>query len=114
MGGVCSNGIDKDYFESEKITQTSEDRKGNSCLNSEAIDPNEMQQRSRSGGTLLLSPPSKTGSNKVCLFHLHYHLDVIKTKLWLWKSNLLVNPDQIKEKEGATYGIEFHINAVKS
>ncbi|XP_023546943.1 uncharacterized protein LOC111805888 [Cucurbita pepo subsp. pepo] len=65
MGGVCSNGIDKDYFESEKITQTSEDRKGNSCLNSEAIDPNEMQQRSRSGGTLLLSPPSKTGSNKV-------------------------------------------------
>ncbi|XP_022961807.1 uncharacterized protein LOC111462458 isoform X3 [Cucurbita moschata] len=65
MGGVCSNGIDKDYFESEKITQTSEDRKGNSCLSSEAIDPNEMPQRSRSGVTLLLSPPSKTGSNKV-------------------------------------------------
>lgn len=81
MGGVCSNGIVKDDFVSEKITQASEDRKGNSCLNFEASDPNEMPQKSRSGVILLPSPPSKTGSNKVCLFHLHYHLDVIKTNL---------------------------------
>uniref|UniRef100_A0A0A0LLM8 DUF668 domain-containing protein n=2 Tax=Cucumis sativus TaxID=3659 RepID=A0A0A0LLM8_CUCSA len=65
MGGVCSNGIVKDDFVSEKIIQASEDRKGNSYLNSEARDPNEMPEKSRSDVILLPSPPSKTGSNKV-------------------------------------------------
>ncbi|XP_038886162.1 protein PSK SIMULATOR 2-like isoform X2 [Benincasa hispida] len=65
MGGVCSNGIVKDDFVSEKITQTSEDGKGNSCSNFEASDPNEMLQKSCSSVILLPSPPSKTGSNKV-------------------------------------------------
>lgn len=81
MGGVCSNGIVKDDFVSEKIIQASEDRKGNSYLNSEARDPNEMPEKSRSDVILLPSPPSKTGSNKVGLFHLHYQLDLIKTNL---------------------------------
>ncbi|KAL0557881.1 hypothetical protein IC582_006433 [Cucumis melo] len=65
MGGVCSNGIVKDDFVSEKVTQASEDRKGNSHLNFEASDPNEMPEKSGSGVILLPSPPSKAGSNKV-------------------------------------------------
>ena len=81
MGGVCSNGIVKDDFVSEKVTQASEDRKGNSHLNFEARDPNEMPEKSGSGVILLPSPPSKAGSNKVGLFHLHYQLDVIRTNL---------------------------------
>lgn len=68
MGGVCSNGIAKDDFVLEKKTEISDqDRKGNSCLISEATDPDYLPQKSRSGVILLPSPPSKTGSNKVYL-----------------------------------------------
>lgn len=90
MGGVCSNGIVKDDFVSEKKTQKSEDGKRNSCLKFEASDLYEMPQKSNSNVILMPSPPSKSGSNKVCLFHLHYLSDVIKIKLWLWRSILLV------------------------
>ncbi|XP_023537028.1 uncharacterized protein LOC111798233 isoform X2 [Cucurbita pepo subsp. pepo] len=65
LGGVCSNGIVKDDFVTEKKAKISEDRKGNSCLNPDASDPDELPLKLRSGVILLPSPPSKTGSNKV-------------------------------------------------
>ncbi|KAG7020450.1 hypothetical protein SDJN02_17134, partial [Cucurbita argyrosperma subsp. argyrosperma] len=65
LGGVCSNGIVKDDFVTEKKAKISEDRKGNSCLNPDASDPDELPLKLRSGVILLPSPPSKAGSNKV-------------------------------------------------
>ncbi|XP_022951599.1 uncharacterized protein LOC111454363 isoform X1 [Cucurbita moschata] len=65
LGGVCSNGIVKDDFVTEKKAKIFEDRKGNSCLNPDASDPDELPLKLRSGVILLPSPPSKTGSNKV-------------------------------------------------
>lgn len=70
LGGVCSNGIVKDDFVTEKKAKISEDRKGNSCLNPDASDPDELPLKLRSGVILLPSPPSKTGSNKVWFYSL--------------------------------------------